>query len=150
MLFYYQEFEGTPKASFPAQSDYESDGEEAFPELEIPVSTEHFFFKSWANWASMVSKKSWQDIKGVDGLNSLRTSYNTNDVDFINSVSIFMKPKSMRIYAFWCLVNKVADDSVLSNVWNFAIYIRFFSPMFTNFVKYVSRFSAITLIALST
>ncbi|XP_026734448.1 uncharacterized protein LOC113498583 isoform X1 [Trichoplusia ni] len=31
-----QEFEITPKALIPAPSDYESDGEEAFPELEIP------------------------------------------------------------------------------------------------------------------
>ncbi|KAF9421111.1 hypothetical protein HW555_002823 [Spodoptera exigua] len=35
-----QEFEGTPKALLPAPSDYESDGEEAFPELEIPEATD--------------------------------------------------------------------------------------------------------------
>lgn len=35
---YLLQFEVTPKTLHPAPSDYESDGEEAFPELEIPVS----------------------------------------------------------------------------------------------------------------
>lgn len=34
----FQELEGTPKSCITVPSDYESDGEEAFPELEIPVS----------------------------------------------------------------------------------------------------------------
>lgn len=33
-----QEPEIAPKSLIPAQSDYESDGEEAFPELEVHVS----------------------------------------------------------------------------------------------------------------
>lgn len=41
MCFVPQELEGTPKALI-IPSDYESDGEEAFPELEIPVSTYRF------------------------------------------------------------------------------------------------------------
>lgn len=35
---FFQEPEGTPKTFIPVPSDYESDAEEAFPELEIPVS----------------------------------------------------------------------------------------------------------------
>lgn len=34
----FQEPEGTPKTYAHVPSDYESDGEEAFPELEVPVS----------------------------------------------------------------------------------------------------------------
>lgn len=34
----FQEPEGTPKAYVHVPSDYESDGDEAFPELEVPVS----------------------------------------------------------------------------------------------------------------
>ncbi|KAL4715950.1 hypothetical protein ACJJTC_013250 [Scirpophaga incertulas] len=35
-----QDFEGTPKAFLPVASDYESDAEESFPELEIPEQPE--------------------------------------------------------------------------------------------------------------
>lgn len=34
----FQEPEGTPKTYVPVPSDYESEGEEAFPEFEVPVS----------------------------------------------------------------------------------------------------------------
>lgn len=36
--FLFQEPEGTPKTYVHVASDYESDGDEAFPELEVPVS----------------------------------------------------------------------------------------------------------------
>ncbi|KAH9644897.1 hypothetical protein HF086_007985 [Spodoptera exigua] len=55
-----QEFEGTPKALLPAPSDYESDGEEAFPELEIPVSIIRF-----RQNVMFGQKKSWHKCWGV-------------------------------------------------------------------------------------
>uniref|UniRef100_A0A1E1WQ55 Uncharacterized protein n=1 Tax=Pectinophora gossypiella TaxID=13191 RepID=A0A1E1WQ55_PECGO len=49
-----QEPEGTPKSFVAIPSDYESDGEEAFPELEVPELPEPAY-KSY--WAESISEK---------------------------------------------------------------------------------------------